>query len=264
MSEYNFTWQDNEFHKQKTFYVYFYPINKEASESIDYASLGLPEAVNHVSAGIVVDGSLVGFNDSYAVDHVEQVCVTFDVPNSTVSNISDAKAVIEVAKLSCLGNLFEEVKLGNYPDIHSGCTGLNEALGGIKIDSFDISYSVSGKKTKTISQINLSCIATNISQEKRMVILYVSAKKDDISKLISKPSAIFFRNTFQEEVTLIDPGKSASLNVCIFDVKSKFDEVGIELPSEKEFANASIFPFLRIFGDVSIEKMELVNPTTEN
>ena len=182
------------------------------------------------------------------------------MPNSALDDVKNVKALVEITKLSCLGNLFAKISFGVKPDVAVIKSGFNESIGDVKIESIEIEYSLEGKKTKKLSQINISCIATNNSKESRMVVMHISGQNDDERKLLNEPGPIFVRNSFAEESTVIDPGKSALLRLHIFSATDKFGDVGITLPSPEKLLNVVAHPFLRIYGDASIETNELIDP----
>lgn len=242
--------------------MYFYPVSKEVAETIDYDTLSLPTEVNIVCTSLYIDNTLIGFDDNQAVNQVEGSYSSFEVPTASIKNTGDVRALVEVEKLSCLGDLCVNVPLGADPDVSTIHSGFHNLIGGVKIDSVEIRYTLEGKKTKKLSQITLSCILTNTSQEKRMVMMCVSAMSGDPAKLISKPSGIFVRNSFAEETTLVDPGKSAYLKVNIFSASDKFAEIGITDPIDCQ--SLSIYPLLKIYGGSVIERKELTEPTLED
>lgn len=260
MSEADFTWQDYEYKKSKTFYTNFYPISKEASEKIDYDSMGLPEEINIVSFSLISGNALIGYDNSCAVNHVEAAGVNFEIPDSSIDNVDKVKAIVDATRLSFLGNLFASVKLGEDPELVKIYAEFPQSLGGMKIESIGIEYSLEGKKIKKLNQITLTCIVTNISNEKRMAGLYLSAENGVSSKLIGEPSIITVTNGFADDSVYIDAGKSATLRLCIFSGATKFEDVGVALPVHTEFPNTYVYPFLRVYGNASVETKELIGP----
>ena len=64
-------------------------------------------------------------------------------------------------------------------------------------------------------------------------------------------------------MSAIEPGKSVRLVIKKYDLEEKYAKIGVKLPDPSDLSSAHIYPFLRVFGNASVERLELSDPIIE-
>jgi hypothetical protein len=244
---------------QVAYYVNFYPEGKAAAEDSEWDKQAVPDRLTSVTATLQKENMVLAVSSAWgdAADSARDITVDFNTHKSQIGSVGDARSTVTLRGYSKLGTLRPgALSLGPDPDVFYACPFDGSPANGVQIVGQVVQYSLEGKKTKTLDQIDLKVFVKNTSGAGCYVMLSASHDaKDEQGTLINAGAPASYNSATQ----LVGPGDTVELIGQIY--KRHFEESGIAVPAVKDLGKLKIFPFLCIYGDPQSSEVSLEKPT---
>ena len=247
---------------QLSYYVNFYPEGKAAAEDSESDEQAIPDRLMSVRATLQKENMVLAVSSAWgdAADSVRDVAVDFSAHKSQIGLVGDARSTVTLRSYSKLGTLRPgALSLGPDPDIFYACPFDGPPVNGVQIVGQVVQYSLEGKKTKVLDQIDLKVFVKNTSGAGCYVLLSASHDAKGERGTLITPGA---PESYNSATQLVGPGETVEL---VGQINPRhFEASGVEVPAVKDLSKLRIFPFLCIYGDPQSSEISLEHPTVSD
>jgi hypothetical protein len=244
---------------QISYYVNFYPEGKSAAENSESDEQAVPDRLTSVTATLQKENMVLAVSRAWgdAADPLRNIAVDFSTHKSQIGSVGDARSTVTLRSYSKLGTLRPgALSLGSDPDIFYAFPFDGSPVNDVQIVGQVVQYSLEGKKTKVLDQIDVKIFVKNTSGAGCYVMLSASHEaKGERSTLIS-PGA---PESYNSQTQFVGPGETVELVGLIYP--RHFEASGIAVPAVKDLSKLKIFPLLCIYGDPQSSEASLEKPT---
>lgn len=244
---------------QISYYVNFYPAGKAAAEDSESDEQAVPDRLTSVTALLQKENMVLAVSSAWAdtADSARDIAVDFSTHKNQIGSVGDARSTVTLRSYSKLGVLRSgALSLGTEPDMFYAFPFDGSPVNGVQIVGQVVQYSLEGKKTKALEQIDLKAFVKNTSGAGCYVMLSASHDAKCERGTLINPGA---PESYNPATQFVGPGETVEL---IGQINPRhFEASGIAVPAVKDLSKLKIFPFLCIYGDPQLSEVSLEHPT---